>query len=33
MADIEVVVRETRQLTPAIRELVLATPNGDALPP
>jgi ferredoxin-NADP reductase len=32
MGDIEVVVRETRQLTPAIRELVLETANGEALP-
>lgn len=32
MGDIDVVVREARQLTPAIRELVLASANGAALP-
>src|ERR1700733_8582520 len=32
MGEIETVVRETRQLTPVIRELVLETPDGTALP-
>ena len=33
MGEIELVVKEARQLTPAIRELVLASPDGAALPP